>query len=339
MKWLKPKECGLCKAAHSHLRDGECKIKRLPDYWVQKILRKISGPAQFPAGLYLLFHTDSTRLVIKYSCGTVIGPVTQKIMILVEKHELEYRVQSGERNEFMINLHNDIPKQIQILFPWGAEISILGIGIDDQATLTPIPDKRKTICFGGDSITQGLFASSPTLTYPYLVGQGLNMQSVNHGYSGLSLPDPALAIYIAKEIQWDVLCIALGLNAYLSGAQSAAEFGQLYQVFLEIIRLYKPDQPVFCISPIWQKDSDSDGVLNAKNNNLQDYRQAMKNTILDLQTKDSHLYFINGLLLVDSSEDLAEDGIHPDDSGMKAIAHGILMAFKINGLFPLIDRD
>jgi lysophospholipase L1-like esterase len=333
MKWLKPKECGLCKAAHaSPIKDGGFKINRLPDYWVQKILRKVSGSAQFPAGLYLQFQTDSTRLVIKYGCGSVAGILPQKMAIQVDEYLLEYQVRAGERNEFMLNLHNNIDKLITILLPWGAEFILFGIGIDDKATLTPDHDKRKAICFCGDSITQGFYASNPVSTYPYLVSRGLDMQLINHGFSGLLLPDPALAIYIAKEVQWDILCISLGVNAYLMGARSAAEFEKLYQVFLEIIRLYKPNKPIFCITPIWQKDSDADNILNNKRNSLQDYRNAIQNVALNFQTKDPHLYLINGLLLIDSGDDLSDDGLHPDDSGMKAMAKGILLAFKINGI-------
>ncbi len=321
------------KAAHvTPVKDGGLKISRLPDYWIQKILRKVSDAASFPAGLYLQFQTDSTRLIIKYGCGTVAGNFPQKMAIRVDEYLLEYQVQTGERNEFLINLHNDFPKMITIMLPWGAEFILFGIGIDDKAALTPNHDKRKSICFCGDSATQGFYASNPGLTYPYLVSQGMDMQLINHGYSGLSLPDPALAIYIAKEIQWDILCISLGVNAYLMGARSAAEFEKLYQVFLEIIRLYKPNKPVFCITPIWQKDGDGETLLNTKRNRLQDYRNAIQNVVLNFQTKDPHLYLINGLLLIDSGEDLADDGLHPDDSGMKTMAKGILLAFKINGV-------
>ncbi len=332
MKWLKPKECGLCKAAYTcPAKNGASKITRLPDYWLQKVLRKISAAAQFPAGLYLQFHTDSTRLVIKYGCGMAAGVVPQKMAIQVNEHLLEYQVQSGEENEFMINLHNAAVKLITIHLPWGAEMILSGIGIDDNATLAPCHDKRKTICFCGDSVTQGFYASNPVLTYPYLVSRELGMHCINHGYSSLILPDPGTAIYLAKEVSWDILCISLGVNAYLTGSKSAAEFEKLYRVFLEIIRLSKPNKPIFCITPIWQKDSDGDGVKNAKRNSLQDYRKAVQNAVLHFQTKDPHFYLINGLLLIDSGEDLCDDGLHPDDSGMKAIAKGILLSLKING--------
>jgi lysophospholipase L1-like esterase len=334
MKWLKPKECGLSKAAHPvHTHDGGFKINRLPSYWVQKVLRKIAGPAQFPAGLQMSFHTDSTRLVVKYSCGALLGPLSQKIIILVDEYVLEYPVHSGpEPVEFMVNLHFKADRLVRLLFPWGAEMVLYGIGIDDQAALTPEHDKRKAICFCGDSITQGCCASSPAHTYPYLVSQGADMQLINHGYHGLAFPDPALAIYLAKEVTWDILCLAMGVQTYLSGQHAADEFEKLYRVFLEIIRLYKPDKPVFCLSPIWQRDGDGEGKRNAKKGSLPDYRAAIQNAVLNMQTKDRHLYFINGLLLVDSGEDITADGLHPDDAGMKAMAQGILLAFKINGV-------
>jgi hypothetical protein len=334
MKWIKPKECGLNRAAHPiHAHDSGFKINRLPHYWVQKVLKKIAGPAQFAAGLHLLFTTDSTRLVVKYNCGALIEPLPQKIIILVEEYVLEYPVHSSpEPIEFMVSLHFKAERRVQILFPWGAEITLFGIGIDDQAELTPYHDRRKTICFCGDSITQGCSASSPVHTYPYLVSQSMNMQLVNHGYYGLAFPDPALAIYLAKEVPWEILCIAMGMNTYLAGQQSAEEFGKLYRVFLEIIRLSKPNKPVFCITPVWQKDGDGESKLNAKNSSLQDYRNAIQNAVLNMQAKDQHLYFINGLLLLDSGDDLSEDGLHPDDTGMKTIAQGILLAFTINGI-------
>lgn len=334
MKWLKPKECGLCKAAHPvHTHDGGYKINRLPHYWVQRVLKKIAEPAQYPAGLNMSFRTDSTRLVVKYACGSYLGPLPQKIIILVDEYVLEYPVNtSPEPTEFMVSLHFKADRLVRIMFPWGAEITLFGIGIDDQAVFAPFYDRRKTICFCGDSITQGCSASSPVNTYPYLVSQGLDMQLANHGYYGLAFPDPALAIYLAKEVTWEILCLSMGMNTYLQGQYGVAEFEKLYRVFVEIIRLHRPDKPIVCISPIWQRDGDEEGKLNAKNNRLQDYRAAIQNVVLNMQIKDKHLYFINGLLLVDSAEDIADDGIHPDDAGMKAMAQGILLAFKINGI-------
>jgi lysophospholipase L1-like esterase len=332
MKWLKPLDCGLSKFAEvNQTRDGGSKISRIPDFWLQKVLKKLAGSAHCPSGLHLQFSTDSTQLAFRYSCTGTVGEHTlQKIAFLVDETLYEHQVFSGEhRKEAVLSFPDKTEKLLKIFLPWGAELLLYGIGIDDQATLTPYRDNRKTICFYGDSITQGFYASSPVKTYPYLVSQHLNLQFVNHGYTGASFPDPALAIYLSKEVHWDMLCIAIGSNTYSLGSQSYPEFERIYRIFMEIIRMSKPKQPIFCITPIWRGDSDGDGMLNQKHNSLQDYRNAIRNLVADLQALDRNLYLIDGRLLIDSIAGLSPDRVHPDDSGMEMLAEGIAVAFKI----------
>ena len=335
MKWLKPLECGLSKyAVLNQTRDGGYQISRVTNFWLQKVLKKLAGSARYPSGLHLQFFTDSTQLAFQYTCtGIAAENSLQKISFLVDETLYEHQVFPGEhRKDVIIGFPDKTKKLLKIFLPWGAELLFYGIGIDDQATLTPYRDERKTICFYGDSITQGFYASSPVKTYPYLVSQHLNMQFVNHGYTGASFPDPALAIYLSKEVHWDILCIAIGSNTYSLGSQSNSEFERIYRVFLEVIRMSKPEQPIFCITPIWRGDADGDGLLNRQNNSLQNYRNAIRNLVNDLQAVDQNLFLIDGRLFIDSSLGISADRVHPDDLGMEMLAEGIAVAFKIYNL-------
>lgn len=329
MKWILPGDSGLSKWTYCNsTKDGGIKISRVSEYWLKRITMKISEQAWKTAGIQLQFQTDSNRLTFRYSC---ISDKTQKISFLLDNRLYEeYEIQTGEDGikEIDILLDGMASKLVNVVLPYSAEMTLYGIGIDDNASLTPYADERKIVCFYGDSITHGSCATSQVNTYPYLVGQKLNVQTINQGYGGSAFPDPSIGTFLSKDISWDALCIAIGTNTYAQGYESDIEFKKLYRVFLELTRQHKPKQPIFCITPIWRGNADRDGRLNSRNNSLQDYRNATTRAVQELQKSDSNLYLIDGLSLINSERGLSQDCLHPDDLGMELIAEGIVRELR-----------
>ena len=93
-----------------------------------------------------------------------------------------------ENREYLLNL------------PLYDGVSSLEIGIDQGAVISKpvqqIIDVSHPIVFYGTSITQGLSASRPGLTYPALIGRCFNKEVINLGFSSNGRFEKELAVYI-----------------------------------------------------------------------------------------------------------------------------------------------
>lgn len=227
--------------------------------------------------------------------------------------------------------------EIQVLLPFyyrNAETILHGIGIDAGAKLTAPPaDKRPRIFFHGDSITQGHGVTSPRETYCWQVAEQLNCVGINHGFGGTAWADNVVAQEIAARRDWDVLSIMLGTNSF-GGAdaygkpETAAQYAQKYDAFLETMRRAHPTKPILCTTPILNRaDLDRGGNQNGERPDL--YRDGITRVVKARQKSDKNLHLADGLAMVnDPLFLLVTDRVHPNDAGMNRIANGVAAALK-----------
>jgi len=323
LKWINALECGLSSwIDKKHVGEKGIKIARIPEYWLQRFPHGMRNTYSCSSGVSLKFYTDSTVLLIHYSFDTKdTRSHLHKIVVRINETEKEYNLKCNDNVEKLnIFISERKRRLIEIILPHIGEITLYGIEIDDQASLSAYSDNRKKICFFGDSITHGFIASRTTKTYPYLLSKKLDMQLINHGYGGSAYASPLVALFLSNAVKWDILCIAIGTNTYGRGHESHIEYGMMYKLFIEIIRRHQPEKSIFCITPIWRRDADGEKIPNNRGCSLQDYRNAIQRTVETLKEFDKNLYLIDGVTLIDSAKGLSSDNIHPDDSGMKMIA-------------------
>lgn len=118
--------------------------------------------------------------------------------------------------------------------------------------------------------------------------------------------------------------VADGINTAILGRESASDFRDTYQRFLEIVRSAHPSKPILCVTPMLYTDADEDpSWRSACGSRASEYREAIESVVAErLSNGDNNLYLQNGMSIIGSSELLA-DCVHPTDDGMKHVAEMI----------------
>jgi lysophospholipase L1-like esterase len=244
-----------------------------------------------------------------------------------------------ERQEVTIFNDSEISaeSEVQVLLPFyyrNAELILHGIGIDAGAKLSAAaPDRRPRVFFHGDSITQGHGVTSPRETYVWQAAQQLNCIGINNGFGGTAWADNAVAQSIAARSDWDVLSIMLGTNSFggtdaYGKPETAAQYGQKYDAFVETIRRSHAQKPILCVTPILNRaDLDRGGNQNGERPEL--YREGITQVVKRRQKLDKNLHLADGLAMVnDPLFLLVTDRVHPNDAGTHRIANVVAAALQ-----------
>lgn len=232
-----------------------------------------------------------------------------------------------------------------ILFPHyyrNAEVSLAAIGIDDHARLDwPAPNQLPVVLFHGDSITHGHGVTSPRETYVWQTCEMVHCLPLNLGLAGSAWADLPVADYIASRNDWDALVLMLGTNSFggsdsAGKPETAAQYGKKYDSFIAIIRARFPNKPILCITPILSEND----LVSRKNKNgelAQDYRNAIRKAVEERRKSDRHIYFMDGLDLINDPIFLMViDHVHPNSAGSQRMAQGI--AEKLKPLLAELPR-
>lgn len=172
--------------------------------------------------------------------------------------------------------------------------------------LIPIEEDKKLWLALGDSITQGMVATHPSMTYPVIVATNLNYDLINCGIGGLSFNAEELD-YIGKEPH--LITIALGCNDW--DHFTLDEIEKNVTKYLEkLCSLYKC-RNVYGILPTWRSDE-----LQIKNGgNFRTCRQRIKS----VYQKFNFIKIIDGYELVPNDKKFFNDPIelqcHPSNEG------------------------
>ena len=165
----------------------------------------------YPAGVAVLFTTDSRSIEARWtttprSYGWNMTPVMQRGMDLYIRRDGIWTMAGAarpgleDRHSGTIVEHMDRqPRECMLYLPTWSELLTLEIGVDDDATVTPLasPYKHRVIVFGS-SITHGASASRPGMAYPARMSRMTGIEFVNLGYSGNCKLQPEFARLLAE---------------------------------------------------------------------------------------------------------------------------------------------
>ena len=201
------------------------------------------------------------------------------------------------------------------------------------------------ILFLGDSITEGVGASSEEKRYTDLVGARLGCRTVNYGISGTRIARQKQTSINTKwdidfrtriplmESEADIVFVFGGTNDYGHGALQLGRVGDdtpdtfCYQLRLLINDLadkYGKDKlcfilPLhrFCEEPVMCKGD----MVNELGASLAEYVDVMRRVLLESGIDFIDLY-TNGFPkpTTDLGDEYTIDGVHPNDSGHEVIA-------------------
>lgn len=207
--------------------------------------------------------------------------------------------------------------------------------------------KGKTICFIGDSITEGVGASDVSKCYVSLIKQrNQDANVLNFGISGTRLADqvpdvpcnqnpdfdkyPFYSRVDELPSEVDVICIFGGTNDYGHGTAGMGKpsdqtpttfYGGLNYLITKIINKY-PFAKIVYLTPLHRETEDEVMVKADGKYALSDYVTAIKATCEYYAIPVLDLYSISQLQprVKIIKETFMPDGLHPNDNGYVVLA-------------------
>ena len=191
------------------------------------------------------------------------------------------------------------PQVCRLVLPYGNTVFL---GVDGDIT-PPTPDmlpKEALLCYGS-SITHGSLALATPCTYPFRMAQKLGMDTVNMGFAGTCHCEKALAEWLVSRKDWHVATLEIGINMM---GMTEAEFERRVDDFTAIMAA--DGRPVFATS-IFHFHGDHYGSGQEK---AQRYRDIVR------KYAEPRLHFTDGLALLERSDFIAQDMVHPSLEGI-----------------------
>ena len=147
---------------------------------------------------------------------------------------------------FSTELPGDGEKTVEIFLPNMAECAVKGIVLEAGAVLSAIAEKAAPILFIGDSITQGMTVSTPSLTYPAQVAAVMKTDFHNIAVGGSTMQKELAPLLM--DIDWQKKFVAFGVNDF-SQARPLSEFEDETRGMLEVLSS-REDAEIFLLTPI-----------------------------------------------------------------------------------------
>ena len=208
-------------------------------------------------------------------------------------------------------------RDVTLYLPLYNALAELDIGLDADAVIEPPSPyaNEKPIVFYGTSITQGGCASRPANAYVSMIGQLLNSDFINLGFSGNGMGETELA-ELVSEIDASTFILDYEANAGLERMEKNL------LPFAETIRSKHPHTPMAIVSK----------PFFSRVNYLPDGYEGRRRTAAFFQSVVNELnrkhpgpaVFIDGWTLIGPETPYAYvDGVHPNDYGFAQMANGL----------------
>ena len=195
------------------------------------------------------------------------------------------------------------PEVVRLVLPYGNTVFL---GVDGEVA-PPTPDllPQETLLCYGSSITHGSLALAAPYTYPFRIAQKLGMDYLNLGFAGTCHCEKAMAEWIVSRKDWHVATLEMGINML---GMTEAEFEKRIDEFTAVMAA--DGRPVFATS-IFHFHGDHYGSGQSK---AQRYRDIVR------KYAEPRLRFVDGLELLERSDYISQDMVHPTLEGLSQIA-------------------
>lgn len=205
-------------------------------------------------------------------------------------------------------------KECLMYLPLYDRLDSLFIGIEEGSYIEPIDNPFKyRIVVKGSSVTHGLAASRPGMTYGARFGRDNGFYTFNLGFSGLSKLQTEYAEYLA-DIEADAFIFDTFSNP------SAELIHENFDRFVDIIRASHPETPLIFMQTerresrnfdTWREEFETKKQAAAE----QEIRERMKT--------DKHIYFLQSDDFLGHDHIATSDGSHPTDLGFTRMLDSI----------------
>ena len=219
-------------------------------------------------------------------------------------------------------------KECLMYLPLYDRLDSLFIGVEEGSYVEPLENPFKyRIVVKGSSVTHGLAASRPGMSYAARFGRDNGFYCFNLGFSGKSKLQEEYAKYLADIEDVDAFVFDAFSNP------SAEVIHENFDRFVDIIRAAHPQTPLIFMQTerresrnfdTWREDFETKKQAAA----VEEIKERMKT--------DKHIYFIPSDEFLGHDHLATSDGSHPTDLGftrmLDAISPKILKIFRKYGI-------
>lgn len=300
------------------------------DFDIPKFAKK---PLTNSTGLAVVFSTDSRSISAKWttaskSLGSNMTPIFHSGLDLYIKKDGKWvfagvarpKTKGVTEHEFVIVKRMDEGvKECMLYLPMFNTLQSLEIGVDEGATINPIPSPFKhKILFVGSSLTHGASASRPGACYVARMGRMLNAETPNIGLSGKCRLDDFFA---------NIVC-ATKADAYFfdtfSNSTKKHIEERLYN-FVKRIATAHPDKPLIFLQTV-KRDAGIFDVGARKRND--DQSNAARALMPQIRKEFPNVYFLDPGFVVGDDGEGTVDGVHLNDLGVQRTLDHIMPQVK-----------
>lgn len=296
-------------------------------------------------GLAVLFATDSPFIKAKWqtspkNASENMTAIAQKGLDLYIRQDGEWvfagvgRPKMDKGPEYAMHSGTIVKemapgrKECLLYLPLYDRLDSLFIGVADNSYIEPLDNPfRYRIVVKGSSVTHGLAASRPGMSYAARFGRDNGFYCFNLGFSGKSKLQKEYAEYLADIEDVDAFIFDAFSNP------SAEIIHKDFDRFVDIIRAAHPETPLIFMQTerresrnfdTWREDFESRKQAAAE----EEIRERMKT--------DKHIYFIPSDDFLGDEHIATSDGSHPTDLGftymLESISPKILKILRKYGI-------
>lgn len=296
-------------------------------------------------GLAVLFATDSPFIKAKWQTSPAnasenMTAIAQKGLDLYIRQDGEWvfagvgRPQMDKGPEYACHEGTIVKsmapgrKECLLYLPLYDRLDSLFIGVEDGSYMEPLENPFKyRIVVKGSSVTHGLAASRPGMSYAARFGRDNGFYCFNLGFSGKSKLQEEYARYLADIEDVDAFIFDAFSNP------SAEIINENFDRFVDIIREAHPDVPLIFMQTerresrnfdTWRED------FEAKK------QAAAEKAVRERMKTDKHIYFIPSDDFLGDEHIATSDGSHPTDLGftymLESISPKILKILRKYGI-------
>jgi lysophospholipase L1-like esterase len=265
--------------------------------------------AQFPlravqsAGITLEFYTDAEEVHFDYTITCVArdwiafdvfenGIFTDTVRMQDRRFRGTFSYQKRAKDEVKLVIHLSPTADIHI--------SHMELG-----NWKPVPRREKKYLALGDSITQGMECTSPSITFTNFVKEHLDAEILNQGIGGFWFDSASLD----EKLPFvpDLITVNYGSNDAASTMDDETIRVNVAAYLKRVKEIYTT-KPIFVITPIWRNELVKDPAFRVRFERIRGW--------IAENTAKQGLSLINGMEAVPNNCDYYKDGfLHPNNLG------------------------
>lgn len=283
-------------------------------------------------GLAVLFATDSPFIKAKWqtsgkNASENMTAIAQKGLDLYIRQDGEWifagvgRPEMDKGPEYAMHSGTIVKdmapgrKECLLYLPLYDRLDSLFIGVGEDSYIEPLDNPfRFRIVVKGSSVTHGLAASRPGMSYAARFGRDNGFHCFNLGFSGQSKLQEEYARYLADIEDVDAFIFDAFSNP------SAELIHENFDRFVDIIRASHPEVPLIFMQTERRESRNFDTWREGFES---DKQAAAEKAVRERMKTDKHIYFIPSDDFLGDDHIATSDGSHPTDLGFTRMLDSI----------------